>query len=99
MRLPAARQYTAAAVSGRESPLPAYHIAMAPKIAESATRSDVLSRNAPQVLDTPRERAISPSSMSEKTNSVIASAPQKKTPRGKKARAQAETPTVPSTVM
>src|ERR1700712_5737301 len=89
----------AAPASGRESPRPAYQSAIAPKMAESATRSIELSRNAPHELETPRCRAMRPSSMSENTNSVIAIVPQKKTPGGKKATAAADTPTVPATVI
>ena len=88
----------AAPTSGSELPSPAYQIAMLPKIAESAIRSQEESRNAPQRLLVPRARAMRPSSMSLKTKQRDDERAEKKTPRVKKAMAAADTPMVPTTV-
>lgn len=79
---PLARQKIAIAQSIRLSPRPAYHRASPPKIAESATRSRVESRKAPQRLERPSWRAMLPSTRSEKTNRVMTIVPQKNSPRG-----------------
>lgn len=89
---PLARQKIATAQSHRLSPAPAYQSASPPKIAESATRSRVESRKAPQRLDRPSCRAMLPSTRSEKTNRVMTIVPQKNSPSGKKTRAPATTP-------
>ncbi len=92
---PLARQKIATAHSALSFPLPAYQSARPPKIAASATRSSVESRNAPQRLETPAWRAMFPSTRSENTNRVMVIVPQKNSPRGKKTSAPATTPAVP----
>src|SRR5690606_41456668 len=56
---------------------PANHIASAPKIAASATRSRTESRKAPQLLCRPDRRAMMPSTLSAKTNAVITNVPHR----------------------
>lgn len=79
---PLVRQKMVTAHNTLSSPPPAYHNARPPKIAPSATRSSVESRNAPQRLERPSCRAILPSIRSEKTKSVMTTVPQKNSPRG-----------------
>lgn len=76
------RQKIATAHITRSSPSPAYQSAMPPKTAESAARSSVESRNAPQRLERPDWRAMVPSIRSEKTKRVMITVPQKNSPRG-----------------
>jgi hypothetical protein len=68
------------------------------KMAASATRSRVESRNAPHGPLVPFIRASSPSSMSVNTKKVHIAAPGNSHPIGNSASALADTPTVPMTV-
>src|SRR3954454_13564676 len=68
------------------------------KIAPSATRSSVESQNAPNLLTRPLARAIVPSRRSLNTNAVMTSTPVASLPCGKKTRAPAQTPSVPTRV-
>lgn len=95
---PLARQKIATAHSTLSSPPPAYQRAKPAKIAPSATRSSVESRNAPHRLEIPACRAMLPSTRSEKTKTVITMVPQKNSPIGKKTSAPAITPAVPTRV-
>ncbi len=95
---PLARQKIATAQRMSSSPRPAYQSAKPPKIAPSATRSSVESRNAPHRLEIPACRAMFPSTRSEKTKTVMTIVPQKNSPIGKKTSAPAITPAVPMSV-
>ncbi|GAA5017854.1 hypothetical protein GCM10025734_69170 [Kitasatospora paranensis] len=95
---PLARQNTETAQSRSLFPLPAYQSARPPKMAASATRSSVESRNAPHLEERPAWRAMLPSTRSEKMNRVIVMVPQKNSPRGKNTRAPATDPAVPISV-
>ncbi|MNW59174.1 hypothetical protein D3C74_370760 [compost metagenome] len=68
------------------------------KIAASASRSSVESRNAPHGPERPDSRAITPSSASENAKTMIAMVPANRCPVGNSHSAEATTPTVPTIV-
>src|SRR5580700_3804707 len=74
-------------------------IVMPPKMAASANRSIVESRNAPYLPELPLILASWPSSMSVKTKHVAMNAPGNSSPIGSSQSEAAETPTVPATVI
>src|SRR5665811_1407027 len=69
-----------------------------PNTPASATRSRVESRNAPHELARPDRRAITPSSESEKTKTVMTRVPARRCPSGKSHSAATVTPKVPTIV-
>src|SRR5699024_8692942 len=91
-RLPRTRQASASHAMTRSSPPWKNQIARPAKIAASPIRSRVESRKAPQLLERSCMRAMTPSTVSEKTKAVMTRTPTSSSPRGKKTRAPRHTP-------